>query len=131
MSLFDSGVFISYDIEPFLPTILTHNTSTSAYPASRSTAYLPLNLYYAWILEIADNSFLDAIQQSAAQITSVALAEGQNGVDTAPIYPNYAIYSTPLERVYGDNLARLQSIKAAVDPNNVMGLAGGWKIQPS
>lgn len=59
---------------------------------------------------------------------SVALAENQIGVDTAPVYPNYAIYDTPLERSYGDKLTKLQSIKAAVDPNNVMALAGGWKL---
>lgn len=88
-------------------------------------------MFYGWSLETADDLFLDAIQQSAAQITSVALAEGQTGVDTALIYPNYAIFETPLERLYGDNLSRLQSIKAAVDPNNIMGLAGGWKIQPN
>ncbi|KAF9078750.1 FAD dependent oxidoreductase [Rhodocollybia butyracea] len=124
----ESGSFISYDIEPFLPSILSHNTSASAYPASRTTAYLPLNLYYAWGLEIADDIFHDAIQQSAAQITRVALAEGQIGVESAAIYPNYAIYNTPLDRLYGDNVARLQSIRATVDPDNVMALAGGFKI---
>ncbi|KAJ3772061.1 hypothetical protein EV361DRAFT_448626 [Lentinula raphanica] len=125
---FESGTFISYDIEPFLPTIFTHSQSDSAYPPSRSTAYLPLNLYYAWDLEIADDSFHSAIKQSANQITAVALAEGQTGVDSAPLYPNYAIYDTPLERLYGDNVAKMQSVKARVDPNNIMGLTGGFKI---
>jgi len=124
----ESGSFISYDIEPFLPNILSHNSSASAYPPSRSVSYLPLNIYYAWSIELADDQFYDAIKQSAEQITRVALAEGQTGVDTAPVYPNYAIYDTPLERMYGDNLARLQSIKKTVDPNNVMGLTGGFKF---
>lgn len=111
-----------------MSTIFTHSDSASVYPPSRSTAYLPLNLYYAWGLEIADDSFHSAIKQSANQITAVALAEGQVGVDTAPIYPNYAIYDTPLNRLYGDNIAKMQSIKAIVDPDNVMGLTGGFKI---
>ncbi|KIK70828.1 hypothetical protein GYMLUDRAFT_235247 [Collybiopsis luxurians FD-317 M1] len=125
---FDSGLFISYDIEPFLPNILSHSTLASAYPPSRSTAYLPLNLYYAWGLELSDDQFHDAVKLSVDQLTKVALAEGQTGIETAPVYPNYAIYDTPLNRLYGDNLAKLQSIKARVDPNNIMGLAGGFKL---
>ncbi|KAJ4490170.1 FAD-binding domain-containing protein [Lentinula aciculospora] len=124
----ESGSFISYDIEPFMSSIYTHSEYPSAYPPSRSTAYLPLNLYYAWALETADDSFHSAIKQSANQITAIALAEGQTGVDTAPLYPNYAIYDTPLDRLYGDNLAKMQSVKAIVDPNNVMALTGGFKI---
>ncbi|KAJ7444702.1 FAD-binding domain-containing protein [Mycena latifolia] len=33
--------FISYDIEPFLPTIYTHNTSPSAFPPSRAAGDTP------------------------------------------------------------------------------------------
>jgi hypothetical protein len=35
---------------------------------------------------------------------------------------------TPLEDLYGDNLPGLRAIKHAVDPENVMGLAGGFKL---
>ncbi|KAL0954252.1 hypothetical protein HGRIS_005380 [Hohenbuehelia grisea] len=126
-----TGILISYDVEPFLPSILSHNNGlASAYPASRSTAYLPLNLYFAWApgSSIFDQDFQDAIRASAARITQVAKDEGQTGVDTAPIYPNYAISGTPLARIYGSNVAALQTLKQQVDPNNVMGLAGGWKV---
>ncbi|KAF5385518.1 hypothetical protein D9757_005411 [Collybiopsis confluens] len=123
-----SGLFISYDIEPFRQDILSHSTLPSAYPPTRSTTYLPLNLYYAWTSESSDGQFHDAIKQSVDHITKVALAEGQAGVDTAPVYPNYAVYDTPLERLYGDNLPKMRCIKARVDPHNVMGLAGGFKL---
>ncbi|KAJ6488794.1 FAD dependent oxidoreductase [Mycena sanguinolenta] len=123
-----SGIFISYDVEPFLPTIFTHATTSSAYPPSRpDPAYMPLNLYFAWTDPLSDSVFHDALLQSATQLTNVAIGEGQNIAD-APLYTNYALYDTPLERIYGDNVARLQSIKAAVDPGNVMGLAGGFKF---
>ena len=58
------------------------------------------------------------------------MAEGQFGVDTASRYANYAgaIYDTPVSRIYGGNLGRLQATKARVDPNNVMGLTGRFKI---
>ncbi|THU83468.1 FAD-binding domain-containing protein [Dendrothele bispora CBS 962.96] len=124
----DSGTFISYDIEHFLPSILTHNTSPSAWPPTRDTAYIPQFIYYAWLFEFEDEKFYDAIRQSSAQIANVAKQEGQKGVDDAPPYPNYAIFDTPVELIYGDSLPRMRSIKATVDPDNVMGLAGGIKI---
>ncbi|KAJ7840337.1 hypothetical protein B0H13DRAFT_2239523 [Mycena leptocephala] len=104
------ATFISYDIEPFLPSIYTHNTSPSAFPPSRGPWYIPLNLYFA-----------------AQHLTDIAVGEGQ-AITQAPLYTNYALYDTPLERIYGDNVARLRTIKAAVDPDNVMGLAGGFKF---
>ncbi|KAJ7107008.1 FAD-binding domain-containing protein [Mycena epipterygia] len=121
------AAFISYDIEPFLPTIYTHNTSPTAFPPSRGPGYMPLNLYFAWASSAFDATFHDALQQSAAQLTAVALQDGQ-AIAQAPLYTNYALSDTPLERIYGANLPRLRAIKAAVDPGNVMGLAGGFKF---
>lgn len=46
----------------------------------------------------------------------------------AALYPNYAIFDTPVESIYGSNLDRMRKVKAAVDPDNVMGLAGGFKV---
>ncbi|KAL0576117.1 hypothetical protein V5O48_005864 [Marasmius crinis-equi] len=123
-----SGSFISYDVEPFLPSLLSHSSSPSAYPPTRDKVYLPLNIYWAWGLSLSDDVLHDSVRQSTAHLESVAVAEGQSGVDTASTYPNYAIYDTSVSRIYGDNLSRLQAIKAQVDPNNVMGLAGGFKI---
>ncbi|KAJ6533797.1 FAD-binding domain-containing protein [Mycena vulgaris] len=119
--------FISYDVEPFLPTIYTHNTSPTAFPPSRGPGYMPLNLYFAWASELFDDVFHDALQQSAAHLTQVAIQDGQD-IAAAPLYTNYALYDTPLERIYGANLPRLRAIKSAVDPDNVMGLAGGFKF---
>jgi len=123
------AVFISYDIEPFLPSIYTHATSPSAFPPDRGPGYMPLNLYFAWAPTDSafDSTFHDALKQSAAHLTTVALGDGQAIAD-APLYTNYALYDTPLERIYGDNVPRLQAIKTAVDPGNVMGLAGGFKF---
>ncbi|KAJ7642602.1 FAD-binding domain-containing protein [Mycena polygramma] len=121
------ATFISYDIEPFLPSLYSHSTSASAYPPSRAIGYVPLNLYFAWVDPLADDLFHSALLQSAQHIMDVAVGEGQAIAD-APLYTNYALYDTPLERIYGDNVARLKAIKAAVDPDNVMGLAGGFKF---
>jgi len=75
----------------------------------------------------SDSFFHDAIAQSAQTIADAANAEGQN-ISDAALYGNYAVDGTSLERIYGSNLPRLQTIKAAYDPSNVMNLAGGWKF---
>ncbi|KAL0575655.1 hypothetical protein V5O48_006311 [Marasmius crinis-equi] len=123
-----SGSLISYDVEPFHPSLLSHSSSPSAYPPTRDKFYLPLNIYWAWGLSLSDDVLHDSVRQSTAHLESVAVAEGQSGVDTTSPYLNYAIYDTSVSRIYGDNLSRLQAIRARVDPTNVMGLAGGFKI---
>ncbi|KAJ8074401.1 hypothetical protein PM082_015301 [Marasmius tenuissimus] len=123
-----TGTFVSYAVEPFHPSLLSHTSLASAYPPTRGQILLPLEIYYAWMLSTSDSVMLDAVRRSTAQLENVAVSTGQARVDTASKYPNYAIYDTPVSRIYGGNLGRLQAIKASVDPDNVMGLAGGFKI---
>jgi hypothetical protein len=59
--------------------------------------------------------------------TTLTLADGQNVPDAA-VYVNYALYGTPLKDMYGGNVERLRMIKAAIDPDGVMCLAGGFKF---
>ncbi|KAH9930868.1 FAD-binding domain-containing protein [Fomitopsis serialis] len=120
------GLFVSYDVEPFLPTYLSHG-SDSAWPPSRATGLLPLNIYYSWWYPESDALVNRVMLQSAEYLTQFAVSQGQDVADVS-LYPNYAIWNTTVERLYGGNLARLQSIKAEYDPNNVMALAGGWKF---
>jgi hypothetical protein len=110
-----------------LPDILAHNNSPSAFPPIRTTRYSPFDIYYAWLLDVDDDTFHKSIRDSAAHLHSVATAEGQD-LDEAALYPNYAIYDTPLEKMYGANLPILRGLKKIHDPNDVMGLAGGFKF---
>jgi hypothetical protein len=86
---------------------------------------MPLFILYSWLLS-SDANILNAMEQSAAQLNAVAAKEGQ--APGLPLYDNYALFNTPLGAMYGGNLAELQSIKATIDPNNVMGLTGGFKF---
>ncbi|KAJ7734461.1 FAD-binding domain-containing protein [Mycena metata] len=122
----DGAFLISYNIEPFLPNIYSHG-APSAYPPVRNAGYLPINLNFAWTPAKSDTIFQTALKESAQQLTNVAVHTGQ-AVSQAPLYTNYALADTPLQRMYGNNLPRLRTIKAQVDPNNVMGLAGGFKF---
>lgn len=121
-----TGLFVSYDIEPFLPSIYSHSVA-SAWPPTRTQSFMPINIYYAWSLESSDALIYGVMQESARHLTEVAISEGQN-VANLPLYPNYAIYDTPLESMYGSNVARVQAIKEQYDPDSIMALAGGWKF---
>ncbi|KAF9009152.1 FAD-binding domain-containing protein [Hymenopellis radicata] len=100
---------VTYYMEPFLPDILSHNPEPTAYPPSREATLLPLCVMYAWSSSDTDEYFWIAIQDVA-------------------LYPNYALFDTPPSRIFGDNVERLKAIKARVDPHDVMGLAGGFKL---
>ena len=119
--LLESTALITYEAELFLPTIFDHNATPSAYPPSRAQGLMPLNIYFAWVSPDSDQRCQDAIRTSG-------LNAGQSDISNAALYPNYAIFDTPLVNLYGVNLARLRAIKAAVDPENIMGLAGGFKL---
>ncbi len=114
-------------MEPFLPSILSHDKFPTAYPPTRRKVYSPLNLAYAWAVADYDDIFFEAIRQSTATIRAAAIAEGQD-IANAPMYPNYALFDTPLNEIYGNNVHKLKSLRKKVDPADVMGLAGGFKF---
>lgn len=65
---------------------------------------------------------------AVSELREVAKQEGIFDESSA-IYPNYAIAGTTAEQLYGPaNAARLRTIKASLDPNGVMNLAGGFDI---
>ena len=68
-----------------------------------------------------------AIRKSGDSLRAAALKDGQD-VERAAVYPNYALFDTPLEEIYGRNLPRLRAVRRAIDPEDVMGLAGGFKF---
>ncbi|KAF8901615.1 FAD-binding domain-containing protein [Mucidula mucida] len=128
LSAIDPDTLLAYNIEPFLPSLFSHNTGPTAFPPSRDVALFPHNLALLWSSNTTDNVFVDATRQSIGQIVGAAVADGQNIVAEAAVYPNYALFDTPVERIFGDNLPKLREIKSLVDPSNVMGLAGGFKL---
>ena len=69
----------------------------------------------------------DAMRRSAASLVRAGIEDGQDLKKAAP-YVNYALFGTPLERMYGGHLGRLGEIRKRYDPDGVMGLAGGWKF---
>ena len=65
---------------------------------------------------------------SLDRLKTVAASEGIYN-DTFTQYPNYALFDTTAEELYGkENAGRLGKIRDAVDPDRIMDLAGGFAI---
>ncbi|KAH8983958.1 FAD-binding domain-containing protein [Lactarius hatsudake] len=122
----DPNVTVSLACEAFLKDLFSHG-SDSAYPPDRSRALFPTAATITYNNPSLDDTMSKGLRTLSDTVTAAAVADGQN-VSRAAVYPNYALFDTPLEEIYGANLPRLYGIKKAVDPTNVMGLAGGFKI---
>jgi hypothetical protein len=122
----DKNVTLSSTIETFDKGLFSYGND-SAYPPDRSQAVFPSVITVQWSNNSLDDTMAFALRSFADAIRDVALADGQN-VSHAAKYVNYALFSTPLEDMYGGNVERLRKIRAAIDPEDVMGLTGGWKF---
>jgi hypothetical protein len=126
LSALDKNVIVFTALEPFPQSVFSHG-SGSAWPPDRSLVTFPSLLRVEWSDASLDETMASALRQMSDTIRAVAVADGQN-VSHAAKYVNYALYDTPLEDIYGNNEDRLRRIKAAIDPEDVMGLAGGFKF---
>ena len=122
----DKNVSLGAAFEPFDKGLFSYG-SGSAYPPDRSQALFPSAVTVQWVNASLDDTMANTLRNITETIKGVALADGQN-VSQAAKYMNYALYGTPLENMYGGNLARLRKIREAIDPEDVMALAGGWKF---
>jgi hypothetical protein len=126
LSSLDKNVTLSSTLEPFDNGVFSYG-SGSAYPPDRSHATFPSSVAAQWSNASLDETMASALRQMSETIHAAALADGQN-VSHAAKYGNYALFGTTLEDLYGKNVERLREIRAAIDPEDVMGLAGGWKF---
>ncbi|KZT64213.1 hypothetical protein DAEQUDRAFT_45202 [Daedalea quercina L-15889] len=121
-------LLVHYDVEPFLRDVYSHAAAdSSAWPPRRDQGFTPMLIYYGWSSPDNDELISRVLQQSTTHLTDVALGEGQD-IASTPLYNNYALYSNPTERMYGDNLVRLRQIRGRYDSGHIMDLAGGWKF---
>lgn len=112
--------------EPFASTLFSYGAS-SAYPPDRSHAIFPSNIGYTWTNASLDATIANELRQHTDQARAAVLADGQD-LSGAAVYVNYALFGTPLEDMYGANVPKLRKIRAEIDPEDVMGLAGGFKF---
>ncbi|PBK61214.1 FAD-binding domain-containing protein [Armillaria solidipes] len=109
----DNSAFITYTLEPFLPTLFERaGAGSSAYPARG-------NVSLGWVSESEDGVFHDAAREMTRKL----------GMEGASRYPNYAIFGTPVVDMYGEEgLKRMHDTRERLDPDGVMHLTGGFKV---
>ncbi|KAK0184492.1 FAD dependent oxidoreductase [Armillaria mellea] len=115
------GAFsVTYGVEPLLSSLLTHAPAgSSAYPSTRDHVVFPTGIFLQWVSESEDEIFHDAAKRTAEKL----------GVEGESIYPNYAIYDTPVVDMYGEEgVKRMEATRERVDPSGVMLLTGGFKV---
>ena len=122
----NSPLTIDTTLQQVASGIFSHG-SDSAYPPDRSRPLYPILIQYRWTDVGMDDTVGRLMRKHTNSIYRTALAEGQNIANTA-VYPNNALFDTPLEDMYGANLPRLREIRAKIDPEDVMGLTGGFKF---
>ncbi|KAK7038743.1 hypothetical protein VNI00_010628 [Paramarasmius palmivorus] len=121
-----SFVLITVTPEPFLQPNVRSTDSAYPHPPGRFVSPSILEAHYADPTD--DDYFVNAIYAARQAIQARAIEEGQSFADDI-LYNNYAPADTPLELLYGNNLDRLREIRTRIDPENVMELAGGFKIK--
>jgi hypothetical protein len=112
-------------LEPFASTLLSHGTH-SAYPLDRSHVFFPSNLGLHWTDASLDATVASALRQYVESVRAAVLADEQD-LSHASVDVNYALFGTPLKVMYETNVRRLRRIGTKIDPEDVMGLAGGFK----
>ena len=124
-----AGAFFVINSEPVQPSAYK-NSQGGAYPhGSSATPPIPIFVQFSWVLPSDDEVFIDAVETVHDTLSQMVMDQGQNVSGTNGIlYPNYALASTSLSEMYGDNVARLRSIRQAWDPENIMYLTGGFKF---
>ena len=124
----DNNATLGSSLEPLDKRAFSYG-SGSAYPPDRSHVVFSSVFNLQWTNASLDETMAFALSHMSYSIHAAALADGQN-VSHAAKYVNYALFQvgTPLKDMYGGNVERLREIKIAIDPDDVMSLAGGWKL---
>ncbi|KAI3616345.1 putative fad dependent oxidoreductase [Moniliophthora roreri] len=108
----------------FPDAVTTLNGDLGALNPPRTARHtVPVSHYTVGILDEMKSQFEKIIAETKASNRSfIALT-----IAPEPFAQPNGHTNTPLELIYGDNLGRLREIKRRIDPENVMGLAGGFK----
>ena len=122
----DKDGLLALNLDAFNSDIFTHG-GPSAFPPDRSQTVLPSSILIGWEDKSLDKDAYDILRSLGTTITKAGIVDGQD-LENAAAYTNYALFGTPLEKMYGKNVGRLRAIKRKYDPFHVMDLTGGFRF---
>lgn len=123
-----SGVDYYPSIEPYNEYIF-EKSLPSAWPREQTKPNFALPIRCRWTNAEFDDFWLAQLREITKLVQAAALDEGCTTRGT-PIYYNLTLDGTPVKDIYRDNLTELEQFRKAVDPENVMGRTGGFRILP-
>jgi len=100
------GWFISYDVEPFLPSGFHLSFTISAYLHLRDGAPLPPNIWSVWFGGSSGGIIQQVARESADHLRQLAISGGQFVTDEASS-GSYAMFNNPLGNIYWESALRL------------------------
>lgn len=121
------GLAFTITPEPFTTGAFKHSSGKEAYLHTPANACFPTSLNANWLVATEDTFWRTALKETEAILRTQAESQGDN-LSNCPYYPNYSLFDTSLQKIYLGNLPKLKELKKKIDPNNVMGLTGGFKF---
>jgi hypothetical protein len=87
----------------------------------------PLLAYFQWEGQENDEFWINQMKRALKALGNKVYGPGKK--PTRPVYSNTTLVeATTVEDVYGKNLPYLSAFRRKIDPENVMGQTGGFKI---
>ncbi|KAI5886875.1 FAD-binding domain-containing protein [Schizophyllum commune H4-8] len=125
----DDFPMFAYYLEPFVPDYLSRAPgNSSAYPPSRKKTILPTAIGVGWSSPSLDDKGMEVIKGLGDALSAYASDVDGQDLSGYYIYPNYALADVQMEDMYGENLEKMREVRDRVDPNQLMALAGGFKV---
>lgn len=119
---------VSGNIEPFGPQAYGFNRG-SAWPHDPSSPYNTFNGLFMWSDPADDEIAFKLTEEYHNKIWQKAVLLGISKPQGEVFFPpNYSLGITHPRMIYGPNMQWLQELKTRIDPDNIIGLTGGFKI---
>ncbi|KAK7446017.1 hypothetical protein VKT23_014640 [Stygiomarasmius scandens] len=117
------------DAWPVHPEIFDNSPKGAAFPHTAGDPYGPLLAYFQWERE-DDTFWINKLKGTLNRIHSFARKAGLTPRKPA-YYSNLSLETVPVHKIYRGNMEWLMKVKNQYDPTDVMGQAGGHKINSS
>ena len=121
------GKVVVVDIWPFHSKMFEKSDHNSAWP--HKTPNGPLLVLFQWEGQENDEFWVAHMKRTLKTLESKVSINLNRENAVRPVYANTALAdSTTVADVFQENLPYLSSFRTKVDPNDVMGQAGGFRI---